>query len=174
MLSLNLLSPAKKQEILRQMIFISLQNLISWAFISICAAGMVLLATKLILQNSFNQAVRQGALVTQEYGALNQKVYILNQQVDFLSNLQNNFIFWSPRLAALASLTPKNIELATFSLSNTSRGVQITGRASTREDLLFFKDRLQASPLLQSVNVPIENILEAKNVNFNISAKLSP
>ena len=173
MISLNLLSPEKKQEISRQMIFVSLQQIISWALVAICSAGIVLLIAQMIMQNSFDQAVRQGALVTQEYGALNQRVHLANQKIDFLSGVQNKFIIWSPRLAALSSLVPQGIELYAMNINNASRDVQITGHAKTRDDLLLYKQNLEQSSVVRSIELPIENILESKDINFNIKGKLA-
>ena len=62
MLFLNLLSPQKKQEASKQLIFISFQFLISIILIATATVGMLLLTTKLIMQNSFNQAVGAGEI----------------------------------------------------------------------------------------------------------------
>jgi len=172
MLSINLLSPQKKQEIGKQIMLVSFQYLISWILIAICGAGTVLLITKAVMQNSFNDAVAQGTLVTQEYGVLNQKVHLINQKIDFFTSIQNKFFTWSPRIAALTSLTPKNITLYSLNVNGITRNVQITGHAKNREDLLLYKQNLEQSSLVSSVNLPIENILEAKEINFNIKAML--
>lgn len=155
------------------MIFVSVQQLISWVLVAICAAGIILLVAQMIMQNSFDQAVRQSALVTQEYGALNQKVRLANQRIEFLSGLQNKFIIWSPRLSALSSLVPPGIELYTMDAANMSRDIQITGHAKTRDDLLLYKQNLENSSLMTSVELPIENILESTDINFNIKGKLA-
>ena len=125
------------------------------------------------MQNSFDQAVSQGALVTQEYGVLNQRVHLANQKVEFLSGIQNKFIIWSPKLAALSSLVPSGIELYTLNINNTTRDIQITGHATTRDDLLLYKQNLEHASVIKSVELPIENILEPKDINFNIKGKLA-
>lgn len=174
MLSLNLLPPDKKQEVSKQIMLISLQYLISWTLIVVCGAGITLLITKLIIQNSFNQAVAQGTLITQEYGVLNQKVHTINQKINFLSDIQNKFVIWSPALSTLTATTPKNIVLSSFFANNIAHNLEISGNARTRDDLLLYKKNLEQSPLLSSVKLPIENLLEAADINFRITAKLSP
>ena len=172
MVSLNLLSPEKKEAVSNQMIVISLQHIFSWILIIICAIGVILLTTKLIMQNSFNQSVRQSSLVTLEYGTLNQKVHAENQKIKFLTSIQKSFIVWSPKLAAVSSLTPKNIELYSINIDNKSRQIQILGEARTRDDLLSYKQQLETSSLLKEISLPIENLLEAEDVSFEIKAKL--
>lgn len=172
MISLNLLSPEKKKEASQQMIFISLQYLVSWALIAVCIAGMVLLATKLYMQDVFSKAVQQSVLITQEYGTLNQKVRLINQRIDFLAEIQRKSVAWSPRLAAFTEIIPANITLTGMNFNDIAKDAQIQGRAATREDLLLFKQRLEQSSLLKSVNLPIENLLEAKDINFTITGKL--
>ena len=152
---------------------VSLQYLISWILIAVCGVGATLLATKAIMQNSFNDAVAQGTLVTQEYGVLNQKVHLVNQKIDFLTGVQNKFFIWSPRIADITSLTPKNITLYALNVNNITKEIQITGHAKGREDLLLYKQNLEQSPLVKAVNLPIENILEAKEIDFNIKAALT-
>ncbi|MFH1193800.1 MAG: hypothetical protein V1661_02295 [bacterium] len=172
MISLNLLSPEKKKEASKQMIFISLQYLVSWALIAICVAGIVLLATKLYMQNVFNKAVLQSVLVTQEYGALNQKVRLINQEIDFLSDIQRKSVSWSPRLAAFTELVPPNITISGMNFNEVTKDAQIQGHAATRDELLLFKQKLEQSSLLKAINLPIENLLEAQNINFTITGKL--
>lgn len=155
------------------MIFVSLQQMVSWTLVAICSAGIILLIAQMIIQNSFDQAVSQGALVTQEYGVLNQKVHLANQKVEFLSGIQNKFIIWSPKFSALSSLVPQGIELYAINVNNASREVQITGHAETRNNLLLYKQNLEQSSVVRSVELPIENILESQNINFNIKGKLA-
>lgn len=173
MISLNLLSPEKKKEISKQMIFVSLQYLVSWILISVCAAGTILLATKLFMQNAFSQAVRVGALVTQEYGALNQRVYLVNQKIDFFSNIQRQFVVWSPKLAAFTEIIPANIQINSINLNYTTKDIQISGYAAKRDDLLLLKQNLERSALINTINMPIENLLEANDINFNIKGKIA-
>lgn len=173
MLSLNLLSPEKKEAISRQMIALSAQHLFSLALIAVCFIGTILLVVKLLMQNSFNLAVAQSALITQEYGALNQRVYAENERIKFLVSVQKKITAWSPKLAAITALTPKGVELYSLNIIRAPSEVQISGQAKTRDDLLAYKQRLEASFLLKEVNLPIENLLEAENVNFSIGAKLA-
>ncbi|MBU1180121.1 PilN domain-containing protein [Patescibacteria group bacterium] len=173
MISLNLLSPDKKIQVSKQMIFISLQTVISWMLVIVCVAGMILLVTKLIMQNSFNQAVGQGALVTKEYGALNQEVYLANKKVSFLGSVQKSFVVWSSKLTILTKLVPKNIELFSININHATGDIQITGYAKTRDDLLLYESQLKQSELLENVNLPIGNLLEAKEIDFKLTAKLT-
>jgi len=172
MVSLNLLPQEKKKEISRQIVFISLQHLVSWMLIAVCAAGIILLITKLYMQNAFEQAVKQSVLVTQEYGTLNQKVHLVNQKIDFLGDIQRKFIVWSPKLAAFTELVPANIQVYSMNLNYATKDIQIQGHAKSREDLLLLKANLEQSSLLKSIDMPIENLLESKDINFNIKGKI--
>ncbi|MCG2693923.1 PilN domain-containing protein [Candidatus Parcubacteria bacterium] len=173
MLKLNLLSPEKKEQVLRQTVFVSIQFFISWALIAICVAGIILLITKLIMQNSFNQAVDQSTLVTKEYGELNQNVYSLNKRIDFLAKIQSQFIVWSPKISPLSNLVPDGVELYGINLVYSTKDVQITGNAKTRDALLEFKNQLEKSEIIINAVLPIENLLESADVDFKITAKLS-
>jgi len=173
MLKLNLLSPEKKEQVVHQTVFISIQFFISWALIAICVAGMILLITKLIMQNSFNQAVSQNSLVTKEYGELNQSVYSLNKRIDFLAKIQSQFIVWSPKISPLTNMVPSGIELYAINITHPTKDIQITGNVETRDVLLEFKRQIEESSMLKDIVLPIESLLESTDVDFKITAKLA-
>lgn len=173
MISLNLLSQEKKNEVSKHIILISVQYIFALSFILICTAGAALLVAKLIVQNGFFQAVRQNALVTKEYSTLNQNVREVNQKIGQLKSVQNSFSIWSTKLAAVASLTPKNVELYTMNISSETKSAQFIGRAATRDDLLLYKTNLEKSGLFTDISLPIEYLLNANDVYFDIKAKIA-
>jgi Tfp pilus assembly protein PilN len=173
MISLNLLSPEKKQQISKEIIFISTKYLFALSFILVCSASAILLVAEFVVQNNFCQAVSQNTLVTKEYGSLNQNVYGINRQITQLQSMQNKFVIWSNRLVILTNLTPKNIELYSVTINSDTKDINLTGNAKTRDDLLQYKANLENSNLLTGINLPIENLLEANNSYFDIKAKMS-
>jgi len=173
MISLTLFSPTKKKQVSKHIVLVSIQYFISWILIATCLVSIILLATKLIMQNRFSQAVKQGTLVTQEYGTLNQETHLTNKKIDFLTNMQNNFIIWSPKLASLTALTSKDITLVTINIDHATKDIKISGHAKERDDLLFYKKQLESSGIFQKIDLPIENLLKAQNIYFKISGKLS-
>jgi Tfp pilus assembly protein PilN len=173
MIPLNLLSPRKKKELSKEILLVSTKYVFAMSFILICSTTIILLIAEFIVQNNFFQAVSQNALVTREYGALNQNVYTVNRQIGQLKLVQNKFIVWSTRLVALTNLTPKNVELYSVTVNSDTKDINLTGNAKTRDDLLQYKANLENSNLLSGVNLPIENLLEANNSYFDIKAKMS-
>jgi len=172
MLSLNLLSPQKKNEVQKEMLFFSLQYIISITLIGVAIIGIILLIAKIVMQNSFNQAVNQSLLVTKEYGQLNQQVRITNEKIILFDKIQKEFISWSPKLTALTELTPKNIEIISININNATQMVKINGFAKNRDALLIYKQRLESSGFLEEINLPIESLLKAEDLDFILEAKL--
>jgi len=172
MLSINLLSPEKKIEAQKEILFLNLQYIVSVTLIGITLLGIILLMAKIIMQNSFNQSVNQSLLVNKEYGQLNQQVRIVNEKIILFDKIQKEFIYWSPKLIELTELTPNNIELTSLMLNDTTLNVKISGFAKNREALLIYKERLESSGVLKEINLPIESLLKAEDLNFNLQAKI--
>lgn len=51
--------------------------------------------------------------------------------------------------------------------------VAVTGKAQTREELLSFKDALQANPFFTEVVFPPSNWVQPTDINFSFQAKLT-
>src|SRR5680860_895607 len=118
MLTLNLISKELKQKIkLRNLYsFIKKTNLV--LIIIIIVIAVILLIAKIILQLNFNQVVEQTTLVTKNNQDNNSKVQKINNKINFIENIQNDFIPWSSLLKTVADITPPGINLYYFKVSS--------------------------------------------------------
>lgn len=172
MIDLNLLSSAKKQQVKHQLLLGVLEYFISLMLIFISLIGTSLLTTKLIMQNSFNRAVNQNALITKEYGSLNQQVRIINEKIELFKKIQRGYNPWSSNVAALSELAPLGITLSSISINTQSKEFLISGRADLRETLLLYKNYLENLDKVGSTNIPIDSLLQSQNINFKLDGNL--
>lgn len=172
MITLNLVSAEQKKEIKLRHIYGFIKKVNLTLIIIAIVIAIVLLTAKTILQSKFNSIVEQTTLVTKTNQGYNNNVREINDKLNFISKIQDDFIPWSGLLVSLAEITPNGINLSYLKLNAADRTIKIKGKALRRESLLNFKDRLEKMPFLLKIEFPIKNILEKENINFEINSAL--
>jgi len=173
MLTLNLISKELKQKIkLRHLYLFIKKNSLLLIIITIVIA-IILLTAKIILQLNFNRVVEQTTLVTRNNQSYNNKVQEINNKINFIEDIQNDFIPWSGLLKIIADITPPGVNLYYFKVSSEEQTAIIRGRAYLRDDLLDFKNKMEATNIFEEINFPIKNILKKENIDFEINAKIN-
>ncbi len=173
MLQLNLISANLKNDIKLRHIY-SLIKKISYILIIITiATAIILLAAKLILQNNFNNIVAQTTLVTKNNQGYNIKVREINNKLNYITNIQNNYIAWSFLIENLSQITPTDVSFYLTKINLKDKTIKIKGRAGLRASLLALKQNMENSIFFQEIDFPIKNILEKTDIDFEINAKLN-
>jgi Tfp pilus assembly protein PilN len=90
-----------------------------------------------------------------------------------VSQIQNEFTLWSYFLEDLAANTPPDISLSFLKLNKEDGMIKLRGRAASREGLLLLKQNLENSNNFSNIDFPIKNILQQKNIDFEINAKIN-
>jgi hypothetical protein len=173
MLTLNLISEELKKEIKLRHLYLFIKKINLTLIIITIVIAIILLVAKTILQIKFNDIVDQTTLVTKNNQGYNNKVKDINSKIDFVEKIQNNFIPWSNLLKTIASITPKDIGLYYLKINFEEQTIKIKGKAGLRQSLIDFKQKMEATPIFESIDFPIKNILEKENINFEINAKIN-
>lgn len=173
MLRLNLVSTEQKKEIKLRHIYYFIKTINLILMIIIIAIAIILLAAKTILQSKFNETVAQTTLVTKTNQGYNNKVQAINNKLNFIENIQTEFIPWSNLIKKLAEITPLEVNFNNIKLNATDQTIKIKGWAKFRSSLLEFKEKMAASENFKEIDFPIKNILEKENVDFEINAQLN-
>ncbi len=172
MISLNLLSDQKKEDVRKKILLEFATNILEILLIIIIFVAVIFLISKIILQNSFNDAVAQGALITASYGALNQEIGQTNKGIDQIYRLEKDQIFWSDLLFHISVATPQAMTLKSLALNSRDKRAEISGRAATRNALLAFIKNLEDLGVFLKIESPLSNIFERTDINFTLSAVL--
>ncbi|MDO8592165.1 MAG: hypothetical protein Q7R92_00150 [bacterium] len=172
MIILNLVSAEQKKEIKLRHIYGLIKKINLTLVIIAIAIAITLLSAKVILQSKFNEIVEQTTLVTKTNQGYNNSVREINNKLNFVAEVQNDFIPWSKLLAALALTTPGDISFYYLKIDAEAKTIKIKGRALRRDSLLGFKNRLADNASFKEIDFPIQNILEKENIDFEINAKL--
>lgn len=173
MLTLNLVSTEQKKEIKLRHVYGFVKTINFTLIIITITIAIILLVAKIILQSKFNEVVSQTTLVTKTNQGYNNNVREINNKLNFIEKIQNEFIPWSSLIKNLADITPADISLSYLKLDALGQTIKIRGNAKLRGSLLNFKERLEATGYFKEIDFPIRNILERENIDFEINAKLN-
>ena len=109
MLHLNLISEKLKQNIKLRYIYKILKRTIFLLIVITIFVAIIFLVSKIILQNSFNKIVEQTTLITKNSQGRNTKIREINIKINYVDEIQNNYIEWSYLLEDLAKNINNNI-----------------------------------------------------------------
>ena len=173
MLHLNLISEKLKQNIKLRYIYKILKRTIFLLIVITIFVAIIFLVSKIILQNSFNKIVEQTTLITKNSQGRNTKIREINIKINYVDEIQNNYIEWSYLLEDLAKNINNNIIFNLIKIDREEKTIELKGIAKSRDSLLLLKDGLDDSDMFININFPISNILEKKDINFEIRADIN-
>jgi len=173
MITLNLISQDLKKKIKLNHIHIFLKKIDFILLISVILISITFLTTKLLLERRFVRVVEETTLINRSSQTYNNKVREINKKISIVSQVQNNFIYWSNLFKEIDKDLENNITLSYINADSTSGTIKIKGQAKTRDGLLAFRDALTNSKFFKDIVFPMSNILEKENIEFEINAKIS-
>lgn len=173
---LDLLPEQKKQEINRKKIFgIILREEILF-LLPIVALIFILLNIYyvLILERNSSMAVHATKQSQDKYQQINiyeEKFKQINELDQKLVKIQSGHLQWQGIFQGLSGVMPEGVFISDLSTKDFS--VFLVGKARTREDLLDFKNKLEAVECFQDVNVPLSNLVVKNDIDFQIDLKVT-
>lgn len=174
-IKLNLLSEAKKNEIRQKKRY----RLIVWQevivvsliifYVGILGSISMMLAFQLqkLESNNASQSQEQSFL---EINAAEKKFKDVNKKVSTLIALQQEHTIWSSLFLSLDTLTPEGVLLE--KLVTTNQRISFSGKASTRDILLQFQDKLNQSDCFQNAKIPLSDLFIQENVDFQLDVEI--
>jgi len=183
MITLNLISPAQKKELLLLRVFIVLKNAINVLMLSLIFIAMIILLSKLVMQNNFNRTIDEYNRNTRTGQLFGQEIKQFNHHLLIIKSIQDDFTTWSDFLINISNITPNDIVLYSLSVDKNAREVQISGRAKTRQALIDYQANLEAvkcfeeicieCTCFEGVEIPLSVLLEKENIDFKFLTKLN-
>ena len=170
MITLNLLPPDKKEEVIQTRIYIIIKNFIIFILFLISLIAISLIASRLILQTYFKQIVEDYTLTTKYVSLFSNETNEFNNQVKIVDEIKASYVPWNKFYYNLFQLVPLDTKFKTLIIN--SNTITITGKAETRNALLKLKENLENSEIFFEIEVPIADLLKKINLDFNIKAKI--
>jgi len=174
MLNLNIIPEEIKKTIKLINFYKSYKRILLILFLLITIYAIVFLFGKLILQNHFVETVSRTTILTKTTENYSKNVREINSQINFIGNIQEDFISWSYLVDFIAKNTPDGIDFKQIRFDKNKNTLFLQGIAASRDNLLALKKILENKPdFFSDISFPIKNILEKNNINFEINVSVT-
>lgn len=170
MITLNLIPKEQKKEIKIKRINELVKKTSSIIILFCVTAAIVIFAAKIILKKHFADVVEQTSLIVKNNQSYDDKINNINSKIETAANIQKGRKEWSFIVEDLANNTAEGILLS--SLAFDGQKIAIKGNAKFRDNLLSFKKNLENSSYFKNIVLPLQNLLQNENINFEINAEL--
>jgi len=169
----NLLPPTAKKQIVYQY---WVRVLSAWVMLwSVCllVSAVVLWPTYVLIVGSsaaYADSVADATERTAQYEAISQELSQATKQAQtvIVNSRQTKL---SAVFADITTASGQGAAVSSVSINRVAEGVgpvRVQGVAVDRQSLAQFKDRLETLPYVASVDLPIENLAENQDIDFNI------
>lgn len=168
-LDLNLLSRPMKKALYARVVF----SLLERFMISVIVLTLVLTILVLGAEDRFAKnlaAIQSRQLLSTEYVSVNQDIRKLNETIRVIERFQKEVVPASILLEDVMRRTPEGVLISTFTFDAASRSLRLAGHAELRRQLLDYEAALLISPYLEKVESPISNLLQPRDIAFQMNA----
>ena len=172
MLKLNIISQDLKKQININDLYQRLKKIYIILILLLAVYISFLLAAKFLLNMHLNKTVEQGGQITKSTENYNKSVNDINNQLNYVAEIQKNDIRWSKLIALLSQHSNSSVKIYQLDISKNNKLIKINGFSKTRDALLKFKNNLEKSNYFSQIDFPLQNILQKENINFEINLKL--
>lgn len=169
---LNLLSPEKKTYLLQMISYQFFKNLCELILIAIILITIAILGAKYILEKHYVDLTESFASIGRQQAGVNQKIKEINNILNTLEQTQKEYTLWTKKINEITNLIPENITLNSLILSVKKKEINFSGIAKSRENLLLFKEKIEALPDTESVEIPLSQLTQKTNATFTLTAKI--
>lgn len=175
MIKLNLIPPDKKEGIIKNhqlkkafLVEIILTIIVIGLFATLLSFKYVLSINlaSLAASQKGNKQVAQHSKIKKYDQQFNQ----INTQIFQTIKLEKDQLYWSKLLVKLSQIIFPGISLD--SLSTSDYTVTLRGKADNRDDLILFKEKLENETCFSDINLPLSNLVNKDNIEFQISFKV--
>lgn len=172
MLTLNLLSHTKKEELRFRKIFSLIKDLFLLLLVFTLFTAIILSFADIILVNAFNTTVFDTSLVNINTKLFNEDLKKISKTVSDLKGIQAKTIFYDDLMIKVTKIIPQNINLDQLTINTETNKALFKGNAPLRDDLILFQKNLENSGMFVNIESPLSNLLEKNNIFFVINANL--
>jgi hypothetical protein len=133
--------------------------------------GVLVQVSKNIVVSGFDTVMTQSEIITKNSKAYNERARDINSKISLVGQVVQDNHDWNGLILGIARLLPPGITLYHLYLNQESKSIRIAGMAETRDDLLMLKDVIDKSGYIKPVKLPMSNILEKKDISFDLESK---
>ena len=174
MIKLNLIPSAKKEEIKKAYYF---RLVLKWGLeiLMIFVVFVAMLVSinyiiKITLNSNTESVIAENNEQYREMRKYDQEIKNINSQINETEKIQKGQVHWFKFLEKINSQFSDKVEIKKIITSNYS--VLLSGSANNRDDLIQFRENLEKESCFSEINLPLSNLVERENVEFQIDFKI--
>jgi Tfp pilus assembly protein PilN len=174
MITLNLLPP-ERRALIRQTQRLTATRRLSLTVLAVVLVvsllhglGLRMLKAEMETQKRAATAA-QANFATDESKALAADIKSINTRSKLLADLKPRDRSWGILVADFIATVPGGVSLSQLSLNQLDRAVVMAGSASTREDLLAFKNALLAGKFVDAFETPLSDLTKREAIPFSVT-----
>lgn len=172
MISLNLLPTTKKEELKFRKIYLMAQKILFILLLFTFFLSITILSANLILASAFKDTAFSSSLVNASGKSSRYNLIETNEMVKNIKEIQDNFINYDDLMVKITEIIPKDITLNRLSIDTAANKVSMSGYAKTRSDLIALQNNFKNFEFFDNLESPISNLLEKRDIIFNINVDL--
>jgi len=171
LVTVNLLSPAKKRDLRNSLVMAYTQTMVSLLFATAILVAGTLVSVRFLIKNNYENLQRQSASAASEESTnIMENIRQINAFLKRVESTEAAFVPWADILEEIAPLIPRGVRLENLTLDKDGN-IAMSGLAETRDDALALLKNLKEAPFIKDVLSPISNIMQKQNVNFDFQMK---
>ncbi len=175
---LNLLSPAKKKNLERIILFQFMRSLFELCLIIVCLCATLIVGSHYLLEQFYHRITNSVSPIGNHYAKVNQKIKEINTILKDAEAIQKEYILWTPLIEEVTRAIPLRIRVTNLDFRGDEHVINISGQAETRDDLLLLQKQLEAITCNHTCTVQAPllpgQLTKKETIAFTLSASVTP
>lgn len=172
MIQINIIPKDLKREIRLKKTYIDVKKAVF--FVSIFGVFYIaaIVGGKIILDSHYRDIMSRTSIVSKDTEKYSNSAKEINDEINEISKIQSENVSWVEFLSVLSNMIGEDVTLSSLTVSN-KHDLSMKGVSASRESMLAFKAELEKSGHFSEINLPLKNLLEKNNINFELTAKIT-
>ncbi len=173
MLMLNYASEELKKEAKYRRIYHALKKSSYFLIAAAVLAAAIIFAAGTLLRNELAYLEKEKKSYIGSFAEQNSKIKEINSKIKDAEEIRRGYSSFIDYIKILASDKQNGIKFISLKIEAPSKSITVFGIANAREDLIFYKDKLQNNTAYKDLKFITPNLTQKTDINFNFETKLS-
>ncbi len=172
MLRLNLLSEETKNDLRFRRLYSLVMNIDYIILIGALFLSLIFIGSYELLSMTYKEFSGKEAVTGSDGKKYIEKAKEINERLRMASKVQSDFVDTSDILKEVSSKIPEGVRLFYMKIDLSNKNIKIVGLSEERGTLLLLKEKILESPIFIEVDLPLQNILQKEDVEFEMNIKI--
>ncbi|MCX6779338.1 MAG: hypothetical protein NTU97_03850, partial [Candidatus Magasanikbacteria bacterium] len=167
--TLNLLPPEKRKILYNVYLLYFLKVVAELLLLYSALVAFFLIWARVVLDDNLKQFQTKTTLIEAESKGINEQLVKINETLRQANVANSAYIDLSKKLVEIYNYKTTGITLSGLDIEKQTEKFTVQGKALTRQNLLDYQKKLEASGLVKDLNIPISMLTAKENIDFEIT-----